>query len=212
VIVTQYYLGMGHRNIIMFVMVGVLFGFLLGTFGINSFNTDNSLQTESVMAIGHLELILKDADGNIKQYQQTDNVVVIEGLNTMADLTFLDINLNINNTDSQFGLIGIGDFGSPAGIFDAGLGNPIVGCKKISATILGTSASDSSGAIITLNATFFGSDGCTGTIREAVIANSQTSGEIFTHTAFPPGITLTANDELDITWDIELGGIGFIEP
>ena len=189
----------------MFVMVGVLFGFLLGSFGIVSFNTDNSLQTESVMAIGHLELVLKDADGNIKQYQQTDNVVVIEGLNTMADLTFLDINLNANNTDSQFGLIGIGDFGSPAGIFDAGLGNPIVGCKKISATILGTTAGASSGAIITLNATFFGSDGCTGTIQEAIIANSQTSGEIFTHTAFPPGITLTDNDELDITWDIELG-------
>ena len=110
----------------MFVMVGV-FGFLLGSFGIVSFNTDNSLQTESVMAIGHLELVLKDADGNIKQYQQTDNVVVIEGLNTMADLTFLDINLNANDTDSRFGLIGIGDFGSPAGKFDAGLGNPIVG-------------------------------------------------------------------------------------
>jgi len=202
---------MGYRNIAIIVIVGV-FGFLLGSFGINSSNNDNSLQTDSVMALGHLELVLKDANGNIKQYQQTDNLIVNEGLNTMADLTFLDINLNTNNTDSQFGLIGIGDFGSPAGIFDGGLGNPIVGCDKIFATILGTSAGASSGAIITLNATFFGSDGCTGTIQEAVIANSLSSGEIFTHTAFPPGITLTANDELAISWDIELGGAAQVGP
>jgi len=210
VIVIQYYLGMGHRNIIMFVMVGVLFGFLLGSFGINSSTNDNSLQTESVFAVGHLELVLKDTDGNIKDYVQTDNLIVNEGLNTMADLTFLDINLNTNNTDSKFNVIGIGDFGSPAGFFDAGLGNPI--CDKISATILGTPASGSSAAIITLNATFFGSDGCVGTIQEAVIANSLTSGEIFTHTAFPPGITLTDNDELDITWDIELGAAVEVGP
>ena len=59
-------MGFGHRNITIFVMVGV-FGFLLGSFGIYSSNTDNSFPTESVMAVGHLELVLKDADGNIKQ-------------------------------------------------------------------------------------------------------------------------------------------------
>jgi len=196
---------MGYRNITIIVIVGV-FGFLLGSFGINSSNNDNSLQTESVMAIGHLELVLKDSDGNIKQYQQTDNVIVYEGLNTMADLTFPDINLNINNTDAKFSLIGIGDFGSPAIKSDGGLGGPVVGCDKISATILGTPASFSfEAATITLNATFFGSDGCTGTFVEAVIANSLSGGEIFSHIVFLPGITLTANDELDVVWDIELG-------
>ena len=98
-------MGFGHRNISIIVMVGV-FGFLLGSFGIISSNTDTSLQTESVLAVGHLQLVLKDADGSIKQYIQTDNLIVDEGFNTMADLIF-DSDLVGDGPNSHFTIVAL---------------------------------------------------------------------------------------------------------
>jgi len=192
----------------MFVMVGVLFGFLLGSFGIYSYNNDNSLQTESVLAVGHLQLVLKDADGNIKQYLQTDNLIVNEGANTMADLLFSGLgpalNLNGNMTDAKFGFIGIGNSAVPEGVFDTALLNPIGGCFRNSTVVSGSGASTGS-ADIFLDTIFTGFDGCSGTFSEAVLANSQSGGEILSRKTFSPSITLGSSDELDIQWSITLG-------
>jgi len=193
-------MGFGHRNITIFVMVGV-FGFLLGSFGINSVNTDNSLQTDSVFAVGHLQLILKDADGNIKQYQQTDNLIVAEGYTTMADLLFPTIDLNNNSTDSKFSFIGIGTGTSGEASDDDGLEFQVDACRLIDATIFGSPSPGS--VLVFLNATFFGND-CNGTFQEAVLANSEDGGEILSRQAFT-GITLGNFDELDVFWDIQLG-------
>jgi len=188
-------------------MVGVLFGFLLGSFGINSSNNDNSLQTDSVMALGHLELVLKDADGNIKQYYQTDNVIVNEGLNTMADLVFPNIDLNNNSTDSQFDVIGIGDtFQSVPLETDVSLASPISGCANQTANVSG-SPSGGGPAEVKLSVTFSGgSPGCSGTITEAVVQNDIAGkGEVLTHKIFFPSIVLGDADTLDIEWIIQLG-------
>ena len=193
-------MGIGHRTITLVISVGV-FGFLLGTFGINS-DTDYSLQTESVMAMGHLELVLKDTDGNIKQYQQTDNLVVNVGLNTMADLTFPDIDLNSNSTDSKFSYIALGTGISGPILSDTDLGTPST-CSRVQDTAVSGVAASGSGATITIDVTFSGASGCTATFRDAVLANSLSGGEIFTRQNIL--ITLGASDFLDVTWDITLG-------
>ena len=196
-------MGFGYRNITIIVIVGV-FGFLLGSFGIISSNNDNSLQTESVLALGHLQLVQKDLDGNIKQYIQTDNLIVDQGLNTMADLVFPDINLNGNVTDSKFSVLGIGLSPSSVGPSNVGLvlSNPL--CANATASISGFSASSPSGADVSFFVIFNGTDGCTGTFQEAVIQNDLTDGEILARQTFP-GITMAADDELDVFWDIEFG-------
>ena len=186
-------------------MVGV-FGFLLGSFGIYSSNTDNSLQTDSVMAIGHIELVVKDADGNIKQYQQTDNLILEVGLDTMADLIFPGIDLNSNSTEGKFNVIGIGLSSSTASTSDTGLILPKSGCANATAAISGFSAVlPSLGAEILLNANFTAVDGCTGTFLEAVIQNDLGStGQALTRQNI--SITLESFDELSVFWDITLGG------
>ena len=198
-------MGMGHWNITIIVMVGV-FGFLLGSFGINSSTNDISLQTDSVMALGHLELVLKDADGNIKQYQQTDNLIVNEGANTMADLIFPDIDLNSNSTDNKFNIIGIGESSNTAIETDLGLIGPVFGCTNSTATLSGFSASlPSLGAEVILSTTFFGDSGCRGDFQEAVIQNDLAgTGEILTRKTFTV-ITIGSGDSLSIDWTIELG-------
>ena len=200
-------MGFGHRNAIAIVMVGV-FGFLLGSFGINSANNDNSLQTESVLAVGHLQLILKDTDGNIKQYLQTDNLIVNEGANTMADLIFSGLgpalNLNANATDGKFGFIGIGGVSSPETKDNTALLSPVTGCFRNSTFVSGNGASGS-GAEIFLDTIFTGFDGCSGTFGEAVLANSLTGGEILSRITFTPSIVIGSTDVLNVFWDITLG-------
>ena len=204
-------MGFGHRNITIFVMVGV-FGFLLGSFGIYSSNTDNSLPTESVMAIGHIELVVKDADGNIKQYQQTDNLIVDIGFNTMADLIFPGIDLNNNSTDSKFNVLAIGTSSSSESEQDLGLISPVGGCANATANVQGSGAfGPSFGAQVTLDALFEGVNGCTGTFQEAAIYNDLSDGEMLSRQTFT-GITLATDDVLDIFWDIGLGGAVEVGP
>jgi len=198
-------MGFGHRNITIIVMVGV-FGFLLGSFGIISSNTDTSLQTDSVFAVGHLQLILKDGDGNIKQYLQTDNLIVDQGLNTMIDLVFAGVDLNSNGADNQFNVLAIGASSSPESASDVRLLLPVSGCANATAFISGFGASSPLGANVTLNVIFNGTDGCVGTFQEAVIGNGLASaGEILSRKTFSP-IIMAADDELDVSWDIDLGG------
>jgi len=195
-------MGFGHRNITMIVMVGV-FGFLLGTFGITSANTDNSLQTDSVMAIGHLQLVLKDLDGNIKQYQQTDNLIVDEGVNTMADLIF-DTDLAGDGLNNHFNVIGLGNSSSSVSAFDTDLVLPHSGCDNATATSFGSATVGGSPVFVSFEITFNGTDGCTGTFEEAVFGNSVSGpGEIFSRQTFSP-IIMASNDELDIFWDFVL--------
>ena len=195
---------MGHRNITIIVMVGV-FGFLLGSFGINSSNTDNSLQTDSVMALGHLQLILKDADGNIKQYQQTDNLITNQGLNTMADFVF-GIDLNNNLFDDHFTVIGIGLSSNGVDATFGGLQLPKGTCLNATATVSEENFAvlPSVKAEVLLNATFTGADGCNDTFFEAVIQNDLTDGEALTRQIFS-AITLGSGDLLDVDWIIGFG-------
>lgn len=201
-------MGFGHRNITIFVMVGV-FGFLLGSFGIISFNTDNSLQTESVMALGHLELVVKDADGNIKQYMQTDNLITNEGANTMADLIFPGVNFNNNATDTKFGVIGIGVGTGGPGVSDVSLETLISGCANQTATAEIAQVANLGalqGAEVVIFTSFSGgSPGCTGAITEAVLQNDIAGkGEVLSRQVFT-AIQLGDTDSLFVDWFIELG-------
>jgi len=208
-------MGFGHRNTIVIVMVGV-FGFLLGSFGINSSNNDLSLQTDSVFALGHLQLIVTDADGNIKQYMQTDNLITNEGANTMADLIFpiSGPGLNNNSTDTKFGVIGIGTGTSGPGVNDVSLESPISGCaNQTASSVFGDIQADlgagtPQGAEVGLLAFFNGGSptGCTGTITEAVLQNDIFGkGEVLSRQVFTPGIVLGDADFLNVDWFIEIG-------
>jgi len=210
-----HFMGFGYRNITIFVMVGV-FGFLLGSFGINSSNIDNSLQTDSVMALGHLQLILTDADGNIKHYVQTNNLITNEGANTMADLIF-GTNLNNNVTDAQFEFIGIGTGTTPADFSDVSLQSPISGCaNQTVSSVIGQESADLGagtphGAEVGFFGASFSGSNCSGTISEAVLQNHEFGrGEVLSHKVFTPTIELGPNDSLSVNWFIEIGGAGGI--
>ena len=64
--------------------------------------------------LGHAEIVLKDKDGNIKAYQQSDNVIPINGQDCSADQLFGIITeggLCAGNTPDQWLFIAVGSDG-----------------------------------------------------------------------------------------------------
>lgn len=170
--------------------------------------TDNSeMYSESSNIMGHITLTVADADGNIVDYVQTDNLVVDLGLDTMGDLVFPDINLNGNATDGKFDWIGIGTGTTAAAATDTAEETLISGCNRVQDdTVEGVS--DTTGEItVTVGASFSGAS-CAGAVTEAVLTNSGTggsagAGEILARQVFS-AVNVGASDTLTVTWDIDL--------
>ena len=192
----------------MFAIVAVAAG-IGGIFSGFSVSADDSEAfSESGLMLGHITLIVTDENGNIKDYVQTDNLVVDEGIDTMGDLVFPDIDLNGNGTDGKFDWIGIGTGGATvAAAGDDGEQTVISTCNRVQdATVTGTSAV--SGEItVTVDASFSGSS-CAGAIDEAILANSGTgaaanAGETLARQVFSD-VNVGSSDTLTVSWEITL--------
>jgi len=70
--------------------------------------SDVSINYVPLGIMGHAEVVLKDTDGNIKAYQQSDNVVVINGQDCAADAIFGSKTALCSAGASPFTWIGIG--------------------------------------------------------------------------------------------------------
>ena len=172
-----------------------------GAFAVMQNTQAPSIQAESSSMLGHIQFVLADADGNVKAYRQTDNLVVTEGRNTIADLAFPNINANGNATDNKFSYIGIGTGSTAAAAGDIGEQTPIAACARVQDTAV-TSTGTGIGVV---DATFSGAN-CAGTITESVLTNSgkgsaANAGEILARQTFT-GIAVGASDSLTVTWTI----------
>jgi hypothetical protein len=166
-----------------------------------------TLSKEQNMMFGHLTLVVYDQNQQIKQYVQTDNLVVDLGLDTMTDLVFPDIDLNGNTTDSEFDWVGIGTGNTTAAAGDTAEEANISGCPRLQdATVTGTTAV-SGETTTTISVTFSGANCASAVVGEAVLANTVQppagSGEILARQIFSD-INLGAADTLAVTWDITI--------
>ena len=172
-----------------------------GAFAVMQNTQTSTLQSESSSALGHIQFVLTDADGNVKAYRQTDNLVVTEGRNTVADLAFPNINANGNATDNKFSWIGIGTGSTAPAAGNVGEQTLIAGCNRVQDT---TVTSPGTGQA-QVDATFSGAS-CAATVAESVLANSGTgaaanAGEILARQTFT-SIAVGASDSLTVTWTI----------
>lgn len=178
------------------------------TFALLQNANEPTLQAEGAKLSGHLTAVLYDENGNIKAYRQTDNRIVDNGLNNMADLVFNGINLVSNEAKVQLMAIGT------SGTVSATTQKDLLGRSGLGSCVNQT-ASFSQGAVAagTVNATttvtFLGSGGCAATIQEAGLFWAQNSGSqnLFARQSFG-GITVGSADSLQITWSIKLADDG----
>ncbi len=180
-----------------------------------------NMEKSSVGMLGHITVIAFDADGNIKSYLQSDNQVVDNGENCVAEVLF-----NVNTANSTTNCVGTGGshggFGPATGGFtylaigtnaavvvpdDEALTTEVE--SRLNATATGSvTVSDSEGqgttkAVVTIVDTFTMASGAT--IEEYGLFDASSSGNLFARQT-PGGTTLSASDTLQVTWTIDVGG------
>lgn len=85
-----------NRNMT-YALFGVTFAIVVGMVGTNlpfsqslgiAEKTSTSADADGIKILGHVTSVVKDSDGNIKTYRQTDNVVVNSGKDCVSKLLF----------------------------------------------------------------------------------------------------------------------------
>ena len=145
------------------------------------------MQNETIKFKGHLDIVLKDENGNLKDQRNIDNTMTLAGKYGIADQLTATPNLTPNN-------------GAKPGWMAIGTGTP-------GATLLGTeldrnaltSKTDTNG-VVTMVGDWAAGDG-TGTITEAGIFDVVTANtaNMWSSASFS-AITKGASDTLSISW------------
>jgi len=174
---------------------------ILGFATITAFSQEQLETSEindSVRAYGHFTLVVYDEFGVVKQYQQTDNLVVDTGLDCMGDLVF---GTTLCTGEAFFNHIEIGVGVTAPLISDSTIETAIGGCARVlDATVAGTSATPGE-ITATVESTFSGAT-CAATVTEAAVFDALTVGNMIARSTFP-GVTVGAADTLTVTYNIK---------
>jgi len=193
----------------------------VGLFGAN-FVSGSDMTSESKMdalvasspAYGHVTIIHSDPSGNILSYQQTDNIVTIEGKDCAIERLFGvsgAADCNATATNDLFNLIGLATgleaptinsnatdtFGFVARDYsDSGL------IPATADSVTTTGATTSVGAKMDILRTFTASDDAN-PVDMAILYNADATA-VFAAKDFAL-VTLNTSDTLAVTWSITLG-------
>jgi len=186
------------------VFVATIVGTVGGAYGFIQDAQFTDSQTEAININGHVEMVVKDADGNVKQYLQADNLIVDMGMDTMGDLMFPNIDLS-GNTEAKFSYIGIGQGITAVDATDTDIETVITSCAREQDTAVTATSAVSGEITVTIDASFLGSANCAnGAVSEAVLADAVTGGNILAHKLFASTVNLGSSDTLDVTWTITI--------
>ncbi len=143
---------------------------------------------ENVNATGQLAIVLRDAEGNIKEEKTIPNLVVTVGKNWIAS------RMKTTGQPNEMSHMAIGSSTATPVVGDTTLGNEL---GRVALTSSAVTAS-----MIEYIATFPSGTG-TGAVTEAGIFNNVSGGTILCHTSFSV-VNKGASDSLSITWDLTI--------
>jgi len=204
-----------QRNLAM-ILMGVI---VMSTSGVYSLTQSVQTQTssgttEQPVVLGHIVAIVKDANGNIKAYRQTDNLVVSNGLNATTNKLFGTVqNTSFNGTAGTFSVVGVGTSSASVASTDVILGaqrgdrhlGTVTTIRSGGGTGMGAQIAASWAAGILANASSTST-----TIQEAGLFDGYNSSAVSTgamanmyaHQVISPGISMGTGDTLSVTWKI----------
>ena len=220
-------------------LVGVLFAaaMVVGMATTSAFSTPLVIASSATVdnqfgMLGHITLTQTDADGNMKSYIQTDNVIVNVGENCVAETLFnvtadtgpdgcngattpLYTNSGNGINNLGFSFIAVGNSSAlatpPVAVeTDTGLTveNVTTTMARLdgSPTVTTESANTGSSAVVTLSAVFT-SDGGISDIDESGIFDEATftAGDNMLARQTFTNIRLSAGDQLTVEWEITIG-------
>jgi hypothetical protein len=143
---------------------------------------------DSLNLKGRVALELKDAEGNVKEVREIDNLVVDAGLDYIASRME-------GTTLDAMSHMGLGSGSTAADAADTDL-ETLLGSRE---ALDSTTVTDNQVVYV---ATFEAGD-ATGSVREAGIFNAATSGTMLCRTVFDV-VNKAADDTLSVTWTITI--------
>jgi len=204
-------LGIGKTTGILFLSIIVILS--AATF-LTTQNLDKSTSSDVAFLMGHMTLKLIDENGYVKNYVQTDNVIVESGWNALVENVFSGTYEGglglLNGTGAgPFSHIAVGASANTALASQTTLVDELAGCPRSPLFISSPIAVTSSGTSITvsLSAGFDAEtdSGCTGTaLNEAGLFNGTTAQNtvMFARNVFSSEVpALGSFDFLEIDWD-----------
>lgn len=136
---------------------------------------------------GRVAMVLRDANGNVKEEQEIRNLVVDAGLDYIASRMK-------DATATAMSHIAVGSGSTAAAAGDTTLGSELARNALTSTTVTGNEVA----YVVT-----FGAGEGTGAITEAGILNAATGGDMLCRTVFSV-VNKAADDSLQITWTVTL--------
>jgi hypothetical protein len=143
---------------------------------------------DSIKVKGNLDIVLKDADGNVKDSRSVRNLLVDDGAEYIASRMITNSGLMSH--------MAIGE-----GTTSPAAGNDALENQDGSRVAFDNGFPTRSGAAITYSATF--GSGYTGTITEAGIFDAATNGTMLCRTTFNP-ISKASVDTMQISWTVTI--------
>lgn len=141
---------------------------------------------DTMKAAGKLSIVVKDANGNVKDTREVENLVVDTGLDFIASRMG-----GVSADVMSHMAIGTGTTAAAAGDTDV-------------ETINGSREALDSATVTDNTIVYVGSfDSRTGAITEAGIFNAATAGTMLCRTVYSP-INLTSADSLTVTWTVTI--------
>lgn len=216
-------------------VVAGLFG--SGLLGVSITKADQTDLSTTGLITGHVTTIVRDSQGNIKEYRQSDNLIVNQGENCALKLLFQattgaagsTVCAGANTVGFRFieiGNVSATQSGTPANPISTDFrlygshnatttGNNPGLVRKEATTVTwsnNTSATSSTGASVILSATFTNSGSSSKTVNESGLFNttlgaSGATDAMFARQTFST-ITLAASDSLTVQWTVTVGGTG----
>jgi len=153
---------------------------------------------------GHVESLVRDDQGTVKVYRQSDNLIVNKG-EDCAVRTLFDTNNggggSCTGTIGEFSYIGIGTGATAASATQTALVTPVKRVQDTTCTFTASNAAVTNAKCL-LSSTF--TTGSTITVNESGIFDAATSGNMFAR-QLTGAIPLTSADTLTVNWTISLG-------
>jgi len=154
------------------------------------------MQSDSFPITGHLEIVLTDENGNVKETHSIPNLVVSAGKNLIAERLLTASPTSTFNVMSHMGL---GTDGTATAAGNTALGTQWGGRQAL---VTPTRTNN----VLTYSCVFGPNipNSTTTAIQEAGIFNALTGGTMLCRTTFGT-ITKTATDTLTINWNVTVG-------
>lgn len=149
-----------------------------------------NIKEEITGATGELQILVKDADGNVKTEMTVPNLVVNTGLN------FISARMKETGRPNEMSHMEVGTSTTAAAAGDTTLGAAVSGSRV---TLDSTTVSTNTVQYV---ASFPAGTG-TGALTEAGIFNASSSGTMLCRTVFSV-INKAADDSMTITWTITI--------